>query len=710
MLGAPDAAVAPAFWWAASNWRNRFTVPITFGPPPNVCDILDSRAPTGFYGSELLSQAALQWAPAYCLNKQRFKFQFNNMPDEAGWNLMTTGGGPAALVSTEHQVGADPVGYAPTAVTGFAIGYVADKPNNTGEYTQLKMNARLLAKLLTLSYAGSTFGEQHPGMADNPWALQADPEFQKLNPGLPTGGNEAGAALLMLANSSDIVEQLTSYIATDKDAMDFIAGKADPWGMKVNPTYKNLSVPFAEWPLLDDFTPHGSTQCQLANPSIYLNNVAAPVTTLAKISSALIDAWPNTQTRCDTDISTTPPTYKLGRVDRQPYGNRFLLGIVSLGDAARYGLRTAALETTKGHYVAPSNDSLGAALKLEEQKDKLGPFVLDQNDVRKSRTAYPGTMVVYTAARTHNLDQADADKVAQFIRISTTEGQEPGSGNGELPGGFLPIEKTGATAQALRLRPGGRDRGRGAEEAGHRPDRRPVRRRTVAAATPAAATPVAAITPPGVPDDTEPVRQREPVRRADRPAGRGDDARDPAGRLRPGRWPAAAADPARRDRLRRDGRAPGRRARGPRASMTTTMDPTEQHSTHDPTPPRRRRRGDRPSAKAPKPAKQPKRRRAYAGAGAPARHGRGRVVGAVVVLHDDRDRLPLDGRADAVPGLDLPAPGPGPALRRVPPRRRRHPGHGVAARPDRAGRRPGRPGHDPEHRSRAGGGRGHRLR
>ncbi|MBZ5739723.1 hypothetical protein [Nocardioides mangrovi] len=446
ILGAPDAAVAPSLWWSASNWRNRFVVPITFGAPPNVCDILDDRAPTGFYGSELLSQAALQWAPAYCLNKRRFKFQMNTMADQAGFDLMTNGGGPAALVSGEHQAGADPVGYAPTAVTGFAIGYIMDKPDNEGEYTQLKLNARLLAKLLTQSYAGSTFGAQHPGMGDNPWGLQDDPEFQKLNPGLPKVGNEAGAALLNLANSSDIIQQLTSYIATDKDAMDFIDGKPDPWGMKVNPSYKKFALPVSEWPLLDDFVPDGSTQCQLANPSVYFNNVAAPVTTLAKISSALIDGWPNTQTRCDTDISTTPPTYKLGRVDRQPYGYRFMLGVVSLGDAARYGLHTAALETTPKHYVAPTDRSLAAALRLSKQTERYGPFALDQTAVRRSRTAYPGTMVVYTAARLHNLDQDDADKVAQFIRVSTTEGQQPGSGNGELPGGFLPIRRTGVTA------------------------------------------------------------------------------------------------------------------------------------------------------------------------------------------------------------------------------------------------------------------------
>jgi hypothetical protein len=443
---AVDQAVSPGLWWSESNWRNRFVVPITFGLPPSVCDIRDSRAPTGFYGSELLAQAALQWSPAYCLNKKRFKFQLNQMSDEAGFNLMKVGEGVAAEVSSEHPAAADPVGYAPTAVTGFGIGYVIDKPGNTGEFTKLRLNARLVAKLLTLSYPGSGLGAGHPGIEGNPWAIMADPEFVALNPGLSRNVQEAGASLMSLSNSSDIIEQLTAWIAQDKDAMAFIDGKPDPWGMKVNPSYKKFQLPVAEWPLLDTYVPTTASECWTANPPTYFNLLAAPVTTLAKVSTALLDGWPNTQTRCDTDGTTTPHTYKLGRIDRQSYGARFIIGIVSLGDAHRYGLRTAALETKRGSYVAANDRSLAAALKLSKQKDEVGPFSLDQADVRKSRTAYPGTMVVYTAARLQNLAKDDAAKVAQFIRVSTSEGQRQGSGNGELPEGFLPIRKTGVTA------------------------------------------------------------------------------------------------------------------------------------------------------------------------------------------------------------------------------------------------------------------------
>jgi hypothetical protein len=444
---AVDQAVSPALWWAASNWRNRFVIPVTFGLPPDTCDILDKRAPTGFYGSELLAQAALQWSPAYCLNEDRFKFQLNQMSDEAGWKLMTSGEGAAAEVSSAHEPGADPVGYAPTALTGFAIGYVIDRPDNQGEYTQLRLNARLVAKLLTQSYAGSGLGSGHPGMEKNPWAIMADPEFVQLNPGLTQTTQEAGAALLSLSNSSDIIEQLTEWIAQDKDAMAFVAGKPDPWGMVVNPSYKRIDLPRAEWPLLDTFVPTTGSECWQNNPSNYFSLLSAPVTTLAKISTALLDSWPNVQTRCDTDTSTSPHTYKMGRIDRQSYGSRFLLGIVSLGDAARFGLRSAALEAKSGSYVAPTKTSITAALRLAEQKESRGPFVIDQADVRKSATAYPGTMIVYTAARLQNLEKDTAAKVAQFIRVSTSEGQQSGSGNGELPDGYVPILKTGATAE-----------------------------------------------------------------------------------------------------------------------------------------------------------------------------------------------------------------------------------------------------------------------
>ena len=440
-----DLSVSGQLWWSASNWRNRFSIPLDFGLPPDACDVLDSRAPTGFYGSELMAQASLQWSPAYCLDKKRFKFQHNKMSDEAGFALAENGGGVAAFVSSAHEsAGGDPVAYAPTAVTGFSVGYVIDRPDNAGEYTDLRLNARLLAKLLTQSYVASERGRSHPGMSANPASINLDPEFQQLNPGLDTTAREAGATLLSLSESSDVLQSLTSYIAQDRDAAAFVAGMPDPWGMKVNPSYRKIDLPTSQWPLLDDFVAPSEQECYQQNPAPYFTQVAAPVTSLRKIAEAVLDAWPNVQTKCDRATSSDP--WKIGRVDRQGVGTRFLLGLVSTGDAARLGLAQASLETKRGTYVAPTPASMARAVRLAEPSESGdAPFALDMAQLVRN-DAYPGTMVVYTAARTANLPSEDADKVAEFIRVATTEGQRPGYGNGELPEGYLPITRTGVTA------------------------------------------------------------------------------------------------------------------------------------------------------------------------------------------------------------------------------------------------------------------------
>lgn len=443
-----DVAVSPQLWWAPSNWRNRFSIPLSFGLPPDACDVLDKRAPTGFYGSELMAQASLQWSPAYCLDKDRFKFQHNKMSDDAGFNLAQTGGGVAAFVSREHEALSDPMGYAPVAVTGFSIAYVIDRPDNAGEYLNLALTPRLVAKLLTQSYLGSERGRGHPGMGTNPVSLNQDPEFQQLNPGLDTIPREAGATLLSLSESSDVLTTLTSWIANDKQAAAFIAGEPDPWGMVINPNYKKIALPTSEWPLLDDYVPPTEQECYAQNPAPYFSQLAAPINSLRKIAEAVLDAWPNVQTKCER--ATTADPWKIGRIDRQGVGTRFMLGLVASGDARRLGLNEARLKTTGSTYVAPTDAAMAKALKVAQpSKSGDGPFVLDIKDVVKA-DGYPGTMIVYTAARTANLPKADAAKVAAFVRVSTTEGQRAGYGNGDLPPGYLPITKSGATAPLFR--------------------------------------------------------------------------------------------------------------------------------------------------------------------------------------------------------------------------------------------------------------------
>ncbi len=443
-----DPAVSPLYWWSESNWRNRITVPLTFGLPPDACQVLDKRPPVAFYGSELMNQASLQWAPAYCLSKKRFKFQHNRVGDDPAYALVEKGEAPAAFVSGSREADTEvPVGYAPTAVTGFAVGFVIDEPDNKGERGTLNLTPRLLAKLLTQSYTGSTRGQQHPGMATNPLSINLDPEFQAINPGLDTISREAAATVLSLSESSDVIKSLTAYIQDDPEARAFVDGQPDPFGMVVNPTYAKVKLPVSEFPLLDTFVPASNQECEQQNPAPYFTLLAAPINSITKIAQAVLDGWPNTQTRCDRATSSDP--FKVGRVERQGIGKRFMLGIVSLGDAERYGLKMASLQTGAGEgrrFVAPTTASILEAVKAAKPKSSRSAFTLTQKALKANPSAYPGTMIVYTVARTTGLDKDDAKDVASFIRIATTEGQRPGSGNGQLADGYAPITKTGVTA------------------------------------------------------------------------------------------------------------------------------------------------------------------------------------------------------------------------------------------------------------------------
>jgi len=446
-----DWAVSPYYWWSESNWRNRFSVPLTFALPPDACDVLDDRAPVAMYGSELLNQASLQWAPAYCLRADRFKFQHNRFSEPISISLLEKGTAVAAFVSEPAEASTVPLGYAPVAVTGFGIAYVSDLADNAGELTQMRLTPRLLAKLLTQSYPATGFGRAREGLENNPLVLSRDPEFLQLNPTIKQNDLEAMATVLALSESSDVMTALTQYLAADEEAMAFIAGQKDPWGMVVNPSYRDIDLPRDEWPMLDTYVPvipSTGDACLLANPAPYFQKVASPVNSLRKIAIATLDSWPNVSTVC-TGAGTLSVPFKLGRTPRQDFGNRNMLGLVSLGDAERYGLRTAELRTSGTHtgatFVAATSAAMAAAVSVATQIAPGAPFTLDRGALPAA--AYPGTMIVHATAKLTGLAAGHAGIVAEFIRVATTEGQAPGTANGQLPDGFLPISDTGPTAR-----------------------------------------------------------------------------------------------------------------------------------------------------------------------------------------------------------------------------------------------------------------------
>lgn len=448
-VGQEDLSVAGSLWWSASNWRNRIVVPLTFATPPSACNVVTANNTIDVYGSELMIQATSQWEPHFCLNPKLFSFVHVQTGEPEARNLLASGQSEAALTSY-----AQPGGYgravvnAPVGVTGFSISYVIDGANGQ-PYTKLRLTPLLLAKLLTESYPSILpVKEEDPALAHNPLNITLDPEFIKLNPGIAQGvaASEAASELVTISSDSDVMEALTTYINDNPQARAWLNGKPDQWGMVVNPAYKGIKLPVDQWPLLSTFEPTAwyasdNNDCLYHSPVPYLPLVAAPLATLEEVSEALQFSNANSTTQCSQNAGTTLGE-KLVALGPQTVGYRFMIGVTPLADVDRYGLRSAALETTDGHFVEPTDASLRAATSLLKPDRATGTWPVPYPTIEsspKAKAAYPGTMVVYAAVPTTGLPRIDALDYAQLLRFAGSSGQDQGFGVGQLPPGYLPL-------------------------------------------------------------------------------------------------------------------------------------------------------------------------------------------------------------------------------------------------------------------------------
>lgn len=447
--GRDDLAVSGSLWWSASNWRNRIVVPLTFAVPANACDVVNSGNVVDAYGSELAIQATTQWAPHFCLNPKLFKFTHVQTGEPEARNLLASGGAEAALVSEPPANGyGKPVVNAPLALSGFAIGYAIDGANGQ-PYTKLRLTPLLLAKLLTESYpADLPIQQEDPDLANNPLNITLDPEFQKLNPGITHGvsASEAASTLLALSSDSDVITALTTYINDDPTARAWLDGTPDKWGMVVNPAYKGIKLPVDKWPLLSTFEPteyyaSDRNDCLTNSPVPFLPLVAAPMARLEEISEALQFSVAQSTTTC-SQIDGTTVGEKLVAAGRQTVGYRFMIGITSVPDARRYEIRTAALQSTDGHFVQPTESAMTNAAKFLTPDRSAGfwkvPYATLTSSA-KTADAYPGTMLVYASIPTRGLPARSAKDYASFLRFVATRGQRTGLGVGRLPAGYVPL-------------------------------------------------------------------------------------------------------------------------------------------------------------------------------------------------------------------------------------------------------------------------------
>ncbi|WP_405973759.1 hypothetical protein OG496_35050 [Streptomyces sp. NBC_00988] len=442
-----------------SNWDQRIAFRLGFAPVTDSCD--PSKPERGIMGSELATDAVTSWQSALC-KAGTYRFNYTQSGEQQARDAVTSGDALAGLAMTVDPVepvdGGPQVVHAPVAVTGLTVGFVwmYDVTGGTVPLTELKLNQRLLAKVLTQSYPLSLIkpGDKVPGyLAANPDSLVKDPEFLKLNPGL--AGQAAANTPLGLAvavDNTDSANLVWKYILADTDAKEFIAGKADPWGMKVNPAYENgvLSDSLDFFPKTD-LTPT-TTQCGGGYPDFTYTGLDVVPYMNDMHDAALKIRRGSIGTAYNCDFTTLPT--KPAAIDRPIPTQQRQFGLVDNASAVRYLLGAAALPNADGQYVKPTNDSLLKAVAEMPDSDVAG--VKAPNPGTMKDGAYPLTAVVYAAA---SLDQAKDARLdyARVMRYAAGDGQTQGTVKGQLPYGYAPLPtamRTQAKQAAARLEKG----------------------------------------------------------------------------------------------------------------------------------------------------------------------------------------------------------------------------------------------------------------
>ncbi|MER6529262.1 hypothetical protein [Streptomyces sp. NPDC001508] len=441
---------------SATNWAQRIVFRLDFQPVDAFCP--KGQAERAVPGSELADDAVSSWAPKLCTSTGS-TFTFNRGPEDAARNevLGATEDAPAMGVTVDpvprSGQGARVV-HAPVAVSGLVIAFFVEGPS--GMMQEMKLTPRLVAKMLTHSYVRDVPyatncnpqpcrpGEPAPPeyLKNNPLNYTKDPEFLDLNPDYADLDSQTEPLSLMVPQGdSDTTQVIWDWLKSDREAREFLSGKADPWGMVVNRHYKESDLASNAPPT--DY-PKSDPTVATAIGNDFNDSVEYTILDLDPYTLDLHDGA--VKTRRGNNGRTINYVAKNGEVpaklaNQAPVpGRQCAIAIVDAASAARYGLQTAALRNADGNFVKPSVGTLQAGVGvMRPSPDNSG--VLEPDPARAKGQAYPLTAVTYAAA---SVDQGAKDRkaYADFIRYAAGPGQTQGRAVGELPPGYAPLTAT----------------------------------------------------------------------------------------------------------------------------------------------------------------------------------------------------------------------------------------------------------------------------
>ncbi|MFI0922900.1 hypothetical protein ACH4TP_03015 [Streptomyces sp. NPDC021012] len=443
--------------FSTTNWNQRIVFPLDFLPVREPCPT--DKAERRMTGSELVTDAVTSWQSALCADgTSRFTFTQRG-EDLARSGLQNPTATSPGLAFTVQPVEGTGFVHAPVAVDGLTVGFFWEA-GGIGLVEDLKLSPRLLAKLLTASYPYDVryLTDTAPvpdHLKGNPESVVRDPEFLELNPEFqrsPQAPQVYPGGILLAADRSDSARIVWNYLRSDKEARDFLEGKKDPWGMRVNPYFKELGLAANG---ADEFMKADPTETELVSND---KTIKYGMIDRSPYALDMHDAarWVRRGTNNAKDQAQYDPVTNGPKLVGRDVliGQRHAYGITDTASASRYQLQIAALRNADGAYVRPTTTSLLKA--VEQFGDSAVPGVLASDPARARNGAYPLTTVTYAAASTALPADARRD-YARVLRYAAGPGQKQGTAPGELPFGYAPLPvklRAQAAAAADRLERG----------------------------------------------------------------------------------------------------------------------------------------------------------------------------------------------------------------------------------------------------------------
>jgi hypothetical protein len=442
----------------ASNWQQRIFFPLDFQSVGAACAITGSETP--LLGTDRIIEAITRWQPSWCASDLG-NFSYTVLSDlEAREKLKTEQPGLSFVgFGVPESDAPRPIVYAPVSLSGLTVAFNVESQSSTlaaeeirlkdGERLRdIKITPRLLAKLLTQSYRYDAVPVPDK-VEKNPFDITQDPDFLKINPQFEGRKFPGLGHIITTLGETDSARLVWDYIWSDPEAREWVKGKADPWGMVINPSYERQSYPRSDFPRTD-------------NTCITYSDRNVPVCTFDLFPFAGdLYAAARAASRGDTmatgayDPTAQPPGYK--KSPPQEPGRRAMVVISDSPLTTRFSLTPALLRNANGEFVAPTTEAIRAA--AAKAKPTGVPGVVQPDPGAKVVGAYPLTSFTYAATAPGALTEEAAQAYAGALEYIAGPGQVLGDSAGELPFGYAPLtdeerEETRAAAAAIVERVG----------------------------------------------------------------------------------------------------------------------------------------------------------------------------------------------------------------------------------------------------------------